>query len=624
MILCAYESTAAWAQDGNGGAEDAPLSLDAIEITDTAVPEGESFDERLAHVAAERVEPGESVVDAVSRMTSVQPQRRGSALQRTSMAFRGAAAQDIAVRYRGVSINSVSDASADLSLIPGRLVSTARLSAGGAAAATGGVGGVLDLGAESSPGHAAAVSGTTLGDFSLFGRGFARFGDIRVGGAVFGDRSPGEFDYVDDQGVLRWRRHNAASRVGAQVEADADLGAARLAAYSLYSRIDRQEAGLSEFPSRYRDAEQHVWLSLSRAEAEFAPIGAGAAQFVGRVWASHRAAGDVYDNPTAYVGGRPTHTDYLENQTSVRGGGDFVTGTWGVTSIEAGYEARLVRAEHLVYGSTQTLEHAGHLIFVQAAESVSLWDDRLRAALTLHGEWIVGSDPIANGHLGIAARPWDWLELWGSAAVASRYPSDNEKYYRTESIRGAEDLHPQHGYLAEAGIAGSYGDAVRVSVAGFYHYYTEIIRFVPITPYLYQAQNLTDVTSRGLEVTARATFWRGLGLDARYSLVDATTDAGNPMPTNARHNLLAILRWDDPVWEARAALSYRSRIPLNMSGTAFLPPRWNLDASVRFRFWPGWSLVFEIRNLLNDRESEDLLQQPLPGRRAALSLEWEG
>ena len=192
------------------------LVLDPVENSADSVKnasQAESFSDQLAH--AERIEirfGSQDVSGVIGELSSVHISDNGSRLQKQSFAYRGSAAQDIVVRYRGVPINALSDASADLTLIPGELMDSADVYAAGMTGASGAVGGLVDLNARTMHDPLnASIFVSSLRDFSLFGRGQLPFEHGSFNGAVFGDKSPGRFPYVDAQGSRQVREHNGAS-----------------------------------------------------------------------------------------------------------------------------------------------------------------------------------------------------------------------------------------------------------------------------------------------------------------------------------------------------------------------------------------------------------------------------
>ena len=624
LFLC---PSASQAQEPTDTSDDA-LELDPIETfaddTEDAGSDAE-FDDRINHARIiEMNEPVTGLGEVLGRIPAARINDSGSRLQRKVLTYRGADAQDITVRYQGVPINALSDASADLALPPVQLTRKATLSGSGAGIASGSVGGLLDLVSDDSDEQIkASVSGSSLADFSLFSQGrLSLTPTAQIRAASFADHSPGEFHYIDAQGSRQTRTHNEASRYGAQISASADFSKASIHAFSLISTIDRQEPGLSEYPSRFLKAAQNTWLSLSRFETQFAPFAAGKSISVWKFDISHRASGSTYENPTAFIGNRPTASDYLENRTLTHISSDFLAGTISKTSISLGYDAQWMSTTQTSGTTSDSQSLQRHLLNLTIAETLSFLTDRLLIDLAFRTDWNVTESPLYSPHIAIRAIPHKTVDLWISGNRTARYPTFDENYYKTEFIRGNPDLNPQTAYNAEAGVSYHPAEWLSLSASGFYNLHKDLIRFIPITPYLYEAQNITHATVRGLEFSASSQFWLGFAIKASYAFIDAQTDDGLLLPGTPKHQTDTELSWNDDIWHASFRVSYASQTERNLANTQHLPDRLRLDASLAFRFYPGWRLSLAIYNLLDDRKSEDSMQRPLPGRYAFMTLEY--
>lgn len=377
---------------------------------------------------------------------------------------------------------------------------------------------------------------------------------------------------------------------------------------------------MSEYPSKYRNASQEQWLSLSQIKSEFLPIKLGQSTALFETGLTHRAAGFAYDNPTAFIGGAHTYSENLENRTTLHSNGAFLVSDISRTAVELVYDAQIVDSENLSYGNSIEERHVRHFLTVSGTENVVLLNDRLELDGSFRLDWLVSQKPLMTAYLGVHGHPHESIELWGSSGLSQRYPSFDECYYRTEYMRGNEDLDPQKALLNELGASWHFKDWVKLSVTGFYNLHYSLIRFMPVTPYLYEAQNITDATARGISFSVSSRLWRGLSLRADYGFVDAKTADGYELPTTARHYVYSQLSWEDDIWHAGIDFQYNSRVPRNMSGTSYNEPRLRLNADVSMTFYPGWKLSLAVNNLLNDMHSEDVLQRPLPGRQVMISL----
>ena len=362
---------------------------------------------------------------------------------------------------------------------------------------------------------------------------------------------------------------------------------------------------------------------MTGIQSRFNPVVAGKTLAVFGLNASHRAAGNDYDNPTAFIGGSKTHSEYLENRTQIQGNVDFLAPKYSTTKIEIGGDFQHVDNDYLVAGSFESQTHTRYMLNLGVSEYLSFWEDSFQVSLGLRMDWDVSEKPLFSPHAGILYRPIDELELWFSSAMGERYPSFDERYYHTEHLRGRDDLKPQRSILNELGIAYHPADWLIISAVGFYHLHRELIRFMPVTSYLYEARNIPESFARGFDFRLESKFWRGFSLRMDYAFTDARTGDGYAMPTAARHQVHASLMWDDDVWHAAILTGYATEIPRNMTETSFIPARFRLGVEASMKLYRGLRLSVSIQNLLNDMRSEDVLQRPLPGRHAWIGLEYD-
>lgn len=600
------------------------LELEAVETVEEEL-EPEKYDSHLEKgqtIKAEtRLQDTSSILE---RSSSVHISDNGSRLQRKTLSFRGAASQDIVVQYRNVPLNSLADAGADLSAIPSALFDSVLISNTGDGISSGAVGGIVHLKPvkHDSP-FGASIAVSSLKDFSLFGRGMKSFGDVQADLSVFGDYSPGVFRYIDAQGEYQTREHNAASRFGAQIALDWTSQIADISAFSLFTNIERQEAGLSEYPARYRYASQDFMLSLSGIHSEFEPIKAGAATAQITADAAHRFSRDIYKNPTAFIGGRKTYSDFQENRLMVHVESVFLAPKYSETLIDVGYEYQQVQSEYLSGGVTMLNPHDRHVIQAKAAENLTFWEDKILISALLRIDAAVDSDPLYSPAFSFRIQPHDDVELQLNAKMGARYPSFDELWYRTEFLRGNPDLKPQKSAIHELVVSYHPAKWLDISVAGFYNIHRDIIRFLAATPYLFTAENIERVRAVGTEIHAKSQFWRGLSVGADYTWIRASTEDGYDMPTAPRHRIHAELAWNDELWHAAVIVDWQSRTARNMAGTSYIPPRFRLGIEAVMKISERWHLSASVFNLLNDMRSEDVLQRPLPGRQAWIGLSYE-
>ncbi len=544
----------------------------------------------------------------------------GGMLQAQTVSLRGAAAQDIGVTYRGVSINALSDAVADFAFFVPELLSTAHVYGTGAASTLGSVAGLVELtGNDAKAPIQARISGTTLGDFGLFWRGSLQSGDHRFSASAFGDDSPGAFRYIDAQGTPQFRQHNAAARLGGELVYDAHIDGFHLAAFSLYSQIDRQEAGVSEYPDSYRRAHNDQWLSLSRIAAESNPIAMGHSYASFALEFAYRSSKKTYENPTMLIGQRPIETRLFEIQPHLAAHAEWDWASISTTKLGVRYDYQRVESFYKSGNASLVQTHERHILSASIAQSLNFIHDSINITALGSIDRVIDAQTIGSASVSIAYRtPFRW-RFGFSGAYAQRMPSFDELYYRTEFIRGNPDLKPQKSAIHELSIAYD-AASFALKFAGFYNIHRDLIRFVPETPTLTRVKNFTDATARGVELAATWNIYAGLGLKLDYAWTDATTKNKTPLPQVPEHRFSSEIFYKDTHFSCAFIAQYESGVAQNLAANDYADDRIDLSLEASLTLPLGATLSVAVYNLLDDQSRQDVVQRPLPGRYGAIAL----
>ena len=544
----------------------------------------------------------------------------GGMLQAQTVSLRGAAAQDIGVTYRGVSINALSDAVADFAFFVPELLSTAHVYGTGAASTLGSVAGLVELtGNDAKAPIQARISGTTLGDFGLFWRGSLQSGGHRFSASAFGDDSPGAFRYIDAQGTPQFRQHNAAARLGGELVYDAYIDGFHLAAFSLYSQIDRQEAGVSEYPDSYRRAHNDQWLSLSRIAAESPPIAMGHSYASFALEFAYRSSKKTYENPTMLIGQRPIETRLFEIQPHLAAHAEWDWASISTTKLGVRYDYQRVESFYKSGNASLAQTHERHILSASIAQSLNFVHDSINITVLGSIDRVIDAQTIGSASVSIAYRtPFRW-RFGFSGAYAQRMPSFDELYYRTEFIRGNPDLKPQKSAIHELSIAYD-AASFALKFAGFYNIHRDLIRFVPETPTLTRVKNFTDAIARGVELAATWNIYAGLGLKLDYAWTDATTKNKTPLPQVPEHRFSSEIFYKDTHFSCAFIAQYESGVAQNLAANDYADDRIDLSLEASLTLPLGATLSVAVYNLLDDQSRQDVVQRPLPGRYGAIAL----
>ena len=222
------------------------------------------------------------------------------------------------------------------------------------------------------------------------------------------------------------------------------------------------------------------------------------------------------------------------------------------------------------------------------------------------------SPSIAAGH---------WLgpvKLRGNAGHAFRVPTFTELYYRDPNHIASSDLRPEHAWSFEAGADVAASATWLVGVTTFVRFEDDVIDWVRQTPQeRWQTANIRDVTTRGVELTARRRLGEAGLADISYVALDSDApDLGllsKYVLDYARHKVAMSLA--APVGAgltAGARLGYTSRV----DGREYTL----IDARVG-RTFGDFTFALDLRNLL-DEDYQEIVGVDMPGRSGRVEVAW--
>ncbi len=576
-------------------------------------------------LSAKTTSAAASIADVLRTSSILHVADSGGRLQRQTVLMHGSASQDVLVMFHGVPINALSHASADLSLIPARLLenATVRTNAGSERDGSGGLGGVIEL----FPAHTLnnfelAASAGTLEDFAFFGQKPITTNKTSTEFTAFADRTAGKFDYIDAQDEQQTRYHNGAWRFGSLIEFAADVDDAEIEAFLFGAYLEREVAGLSEFPNAFKQAQESSLLTLLGVKTSFSPLEIGCSSTVFSIKANHRFARNAYENPVGFMGGKPVDSLYLENRTYVAGEASFAYAETHSTTLVLSYEAQSVATQNLVLENFVNDEHKRHIVSLRAEQNLSWFEDQLRVFAGFRFDEIVHSGQAYAPRVAVSYQPVSWFDVNASVSYANRFPSFDEQYIHTESIQGDKDLNMQRSVLNELALHFNFAPWFEMNLVGFYNIHWDLIRFIPVSAILFKAQNLPRSTARGVDLQIQSTLFEHVILSFGYAFNDSYIDEGKlPVPGIARHQITAraeAILWDFDLW---LQTSYSAQRTLKFSGQYALHNPFRLDAHLGYTLFDMVKFTVDVQNLTNDRKSEDFRQYPLPGTTAMFGVE---
>lgn len=604
------------------------LELETVVTEDVAIHEDEALTAELARVYA--VKPVErsaakSLGDVFRGESALRVSESGGRLQQQSVSMRGSASQDVLVKYHGITLNALSNASADLSLIPAGLLKriAVKPNVGSERDGSGALGGVIELDSGFSE-HAfeGSLSVGTLSDYAILGRKPILGDVVSTELAVFADRTSGRFEYIDAQGEHQVREHNGAWRFGGQFDMLVALDGASIEAFAFYAYLFREVGGLSEFADSFKEATSHDQTALASVTASFDPVAIGESEAEVHVTAVHRFAEDAYQNPSTVLGARKMVSNYFENRTQLGADAGFDYAEHLKTYVGVAYEYQRVLTDQLVLNQMVEAVHDRHITSFIAEESGHWFEDRFKAFAGVRAEYVSGQGWAFSPRVALAYLPWTWLTLDISSAYANRYPAFDEMYMLTESIKGDSNLKKQTSILNNLSLSFIIENWFKLDIDAFYNIHYDLIRFIPVSLYGYAARNLSESTARGFDLRGTLFVYDYFELDVGYSYNDSFVNDGHlPIPGIPRHRVTGRATGKYGIFDAWFQVSYSNGIATKMSGQYIRKNPLKLDAHIGFDLFKSVVISLDVNNILNDKETEDFRQYPLPGATGMLSVE---
>jgi vitamin B12 transporter len=126
---------------------------------------------------------------------------------------------------------------------------------------------------------------------------------------------------------------------------------------------------------------------------------------------------------------------------------------------------------------------------------------------------------------GIYIRPFNWVTLRFSAAKSSRCPSYTDLFYEDPANKGNKDLSPERAISYEAGADIRFGENpdINLSITLFRRDADSLIDWVKYSASdtFFQAENITEVKTEGIEVELRADLLSWLKVRTGYAYIDS-------------------------------------------------------------------------------------------------------
>lgn len=593
---------------------------------------------------------GETLSDALSRVTGTYVRRDSSMGQPAYLSVRGGNPRQTVVELDGLRLSSSAGAGFDAGQMMTDGIGSADVIRGSGAAVYGGgaVTGAMRLNPASPPDDGWQLRGrSSVGSFDTVTMGADmgvgnETGGIRLHGGV--RQSQGDFDFVDDQGTDHRRINNDHQRVGLGATGRLEKGADE---FRLTGRWESGTAG-SPGPSEFQRAFQSARVDDERQLATLRWKRHEALQRSSMVVDTHATVGaqqrtQGYRNEEGFMTREPFESQSVGRTVAMTGGAAALIGDSHLARADVegrweGYEGQIQSSDR------PALNASRRTVAGSVADEWLVFDERLSLIAALRSEFSHGGQAGSAGvesqpllpALGAIVRAHRRLEFRANMARTFRMADFDELYLETEGIRGNPDLDPEQAWTADVGLqVGANDDRVQVRGAVFAHSIDAMILFLPVSAHLFEAQNLYGATSRGVEAAMRATLVDRWTLSGGYTATRATLDSsagGSPsqLPGQPRHRLAVesefeltglSVGFELPELYLLSAAHYRSRVNLDNFGNLSNPGVMRLDMGLSARLSDWFRAALQVQDMADQKGAHDSLHRPLPGRALWVSVE---
>jgi outer membrane cobalamin receptor len=559
-----------------------------------------------------------SAADLLRLVPGVKLKAQGGDGQRQVAQLRGSSEEQVLILLDGVRLNEAGGGGVDLSQIPASSLARVEVVTGAAAALYGGeaLGGVILLFSRSTGGRLSELS-TAWGSFDAVRASATRADQVKktaLLASLNALSTEGDFLFTDTNGRTRQRRNNDARLISGFLKLNRPLrGPWRLEALLSGQDTQRGVPGPEQFESdSARQSDQRGLASFTLRGENLAPGLDYALQTFGRgAWFS-------FTDPTPAIG------VLVDSRAE-----EFALGSRGRFSLRSGKHH--VGGEIALWGELLTADNLDDGAERRRRGSLVLADEfttgrfTISPALRLEGTTGLGLAPLPRLGAEFRASPRVSLKLSGGRSY--RPPSFRDLFVRVDGVLGSPDLLPEDAWEVSGSLvlqrtrAAARGNVLYSAELGAYARHIEnTILFTPESAFVIRAGNFSDLSARGAELIVTAD--RGwLRWENVFSLLRTESGASRlalPGLPARRFTSQAELRVF-PGLRLVAALDAQSDFFLNRQNTQTSPARLLLSAGAIASFPRGLSASLDLRNLLDQRNAVDGLQQPLPPRALTLT-----
>ncbi|MEZ4463763.1 MAG: TonB-dependent receptor [bacterium] len=531
----------------------------------------------------------------------------------TSLLLRGAGGHQVRVFLDDVPLDDGRGLAIDLDRLPASALEAIRVRRGAAGAlhGSGAQGGVIELRTHRRPVRRLRLRLGAFGDRRVDATLGAQAGPANLLAAFGAHTADGDFSYVDTNGQPRVRGNNRRTGLDGLARLRAPLGArGGLTALVAVGTGARGEPGLEQF----EQADARSVADQSLVGVGFTTDAPPACPRRGGPGLGPAPALRLLRSRPAFAGAAQRFT--LDDTARERAS-SWSLGPATRSSPPWPWSCGTKASTRTVGGDRDGRRDEARLGVAATATAAWRPAEALTAQAALRVDDTDGRAALLVPAAGLEWRPWPVLALRGNVGRLFRDPGFDELYFEASGLRGDPDLRPEDGLGGDLGAVFFFEDGY-LSLTAFRQRYDRLILFVPVNAWLIQATDDARAAADGLELEVVGQVGpiegRGAALLQRTRLDDAA-----PLPF--RPAVAGALQLGLPVGPGSVFATYRAQTRVTTDGFGYrtLPARHLLDVGVSVRAGP-WRAGVEVTNCLDDRRTQDAVQQPLPGRAWHLGL----
>ncbi|MBR3732025.1 MAG: TonB-dependent receptor [Spirochaetales bacterium] len=605
-----------------------------VVVTDTRIRSNENADmpemfTTVINVAADANAQSQSLSELLKRSSDIHVKNTGGESGVSTVTMRGSSSKNVLILIDNIPINTDSNSSGDLNLIPTGMIDRIEITRGGASSEYGSsaMGGVINIITKSADSNRiefhltthnfrSAETAATLalhdGDLSLL----AHYADkFDLGNYLYKDDNGTAFNKDDD--FIGRMSHNAMNRQNLLIKNAIKLGSGSFGYGVTFTRKQNEVSGPTNVAKHYAMAQLCSHLLTADIMGD---LGQSNPYFTAKFDLRLKNDGYIYDDPST-IYSAPEH--YSQNALSISQNATFLLTAIPFNLIKltlrTGYETLLnntgIFGVSLMASIRDDIPLCGERIILSPVTSVVYYSDMPEPVSFVYN---LGATFKALPELMIKTNTWR----------SYRRPDYTERYYTQGLYIGNPDLKPEISYGGDVGVSYNHRYA-DVEAVGFCSYYTDLISYILSHGFVYRPINVDQVLSFGCEFKCSIHFIKYFSVEFDYSLnfVNEINDLTQGIfrqqvgyPLNTFFTKLSI---DIMEYHFGVQLKFEDDIAITSSGKT-IPCKGLLDAFLRIDmpikiFGLNCSICVNANNLLNIYTFDER-NYPLEGRNFILSF----